>query len=161
MGLAVARRTVFRPGDRDDFGRVADRVAAGNMALLGAAADPAEQARLRNAIATGALITSGRHLQHGDPDQPGRNMEVFTNCASAITSFALFYLLLNGSGVGRAYDDELVAVDWGQAPRLLLQLGGAHPDLPRSREALHRFGMEFGLLPWGTALDAFSAAQEA
>ena len=165
MGLAVARRTVFRPEDREDFGRVADRVAAGNIALLGANADlganPAERARLRNAIATGALITSGRHLQHGDAGQPGRNMEVFTNCATANASFTLFYLLLNGSGVGRAYDDELVAVDWGQAPRLLLRLDPGHADWPRTREALHRFGTEFGLLPWGTSLDAFSEAQEA
>lgn len=143
MGLAVARRTVFRPGDGEDFGRVA------------------EQARLRNAIATGALITSGRHLQHGDAAQPGRNMEVFTNCATAITSFALFYLLLNGSGVGRAYDDELVAVDWGQAPRLLLHLSPDHPDFPDTRAEIHRFGAEFGLLPWGTALAAMSEAQEA
>ncbi|WP_240757051.1 recombinase [Roseicella aquatilis] len=161
MGLAVARRTVFRPEDGEDFGRVADRVAAGNMALLGPAADPAEQARLRNAIATGALITSGRHLQHGDAAQPGRNMEVFTNCATANASFTLFYLLLNGSGVGRAYDDELIAVDWGQAPHLLLRLDRAHPDFPDTREELHRFGAEFGLLPWGTTLDAFSEAQEA
>ncbi|MCB4823041.1 recombinase [Roseicella aerolata] len=161
MGLAVARRTVFRAEDREDFGRVADRVAAGNMALLGPSADRLEQARLRNAIATGALITSGRHLQHGDADQPGRNMEVFTNCATANASFTLFYLLLNGSGVGRAYDDELVAVDWGQAPRLLLRLDRAHPDFPDTRAELHRFGAEFGLLPWGTTLDAFSDAQEA
>jgi hypothetical protein len=161
MGLAVARRTVFRSEDREDFGRVADRVAAGNMALLGPSADRLEQARLRNAIATGALITSGRHLQHGDADQPGRNMEVFTNCATANASFTLFYLLLNGSGVGRAYDDELVAVDWGQAPRLLLRLDRAHPDFPDTREELHRFGAEFGLLPWGSSLDAFSEAQEA
>lgn len=74
MGIAVARRTVFRTDDQEDFGRVAARVAAGNMALLGDSADPVEQARLRNAIATGALITSGRHLQHGDASQPGRNM---------------------------------------------------------------------------------------
>ena len=161
MGLAVARRTVFRPEDAEDFGRVADRVAAGNMALLGARADAAEQARLRNAIATGALITSGRHLQHGDAAQPGRNMEVFTNCATAITSFALFYLLLNGSGVGRAYDDELVAIDWGQAPRLLLHLSPDHPDFPDSRAEIHHFGAEFGLLPWGTTLAAMSEAQEA
>jgi hypothetical protein len=161
MGLAVARRTVFRPADQDDFGRVADRVAAGNMALLGGRADAVERARLRNAIATGALLTSGRHLQHGDAAQPGRNMEVFTNCATAITSFALFYLLLNGSGVGRAYDDELVAVDWGQAPRLLLRLDPGHQDYPDTREELHRFGAEFGLLPWGTSLDAFDPAQEA
>ncbi|PWS35242.1 recombinase [Falsiroseomonas bella] len=161
MGLAVARRTVFRPADAEDFGRVADRVAAGNMALLGERADATERARLRNAIATGALITSGRHLQHGDAAQPGRNMEVFTNCATAMTSFALFYLLLNGSGVGRAYDDELVAVDWGQAPRLLLHLSPDHPDFPDRREEIHRFGAEFGLLPWGTTLAAMSEAQEA
>jgi hypothetical protein len=159
MGLAVARRTVFRPEDRESFGRVADRVAAGNMALLGPRADAREQARLRNAIATGALITSGRHLQHGDAAQPGRNMEVFTNCATALASFTLFYLLLNGSGVGRAYDDELVAVDWGRAPRLLLRLDRAHPDWPDTPAELHRFGTEFGLLPWGT--DALSEAQEA
>ena len=161
MGLAVARRTVFRPGDGEDFGRVADRVAAGNMALLGEAADPVEQARLRNAIATGALLTSGRHLQHGDAAQPGRNMEVFTNCATANASFTLFYLLLNGSGVGRAYDDELIAVDWGRAPRLLLHLDPSHPDWPRDRAALHRFGMEFALLPWGSRLEDVTAAQEA
>ena len=160
MGVAVARRTVFRPGDDEDFGRVADRVAAGNMGLLGERADATEQARLRNAIATGALITSGRHLQHGDAAQPTRNMEVFTNCATAITSFALFYLLLNGSGVGRAYDDELVAVDWGQAPRLLLHLSPDHADFPDTREEIHRFGAEFGLLPWGTTLAAMGEAQE-
>lgn len=161
MGLAVARRTVFRAGDADDFGRVADRVAAGNMALLGAGADATEQARLRNAIATGALLTSGRHLQHGDAEQPRRNMEVFTNCATAATSFSLFYLLLNGSGVGRAYDDELMAVDWARAPRLLLRLDRGHQDFPDTREELHRFGAEFGLLPWGTTLDAFDEAKEA
>jgi hypothetical protein len=161
MGVAVARRTVFRDGDLEDFGRVADRVAAGNMGLLGAEADPVEQARLRNAIATGALITSGRHLQHGDPAQAGRNMEVFTNCATAASSFALFYLLMNGSGVGRAYDDELMAVDWGQAPRLLLRLSHDHVDWPVDRARLHRLGAEFSLLPWGTTLDAMTEAQEA
>jgi len=165
MGLAVARRTVFRAEDQEDFGRVADRVAAGNMALLRARAgthvDPVEQARLRNAIATGALITSGRHLQHGDAAQPDRNMEVFTNCATAIASFTLFYLLLNGSGVGRAYDDELAAVDWGGAPRLLLHLSPGHPDFPATRTAWHRFGAEFGLLPWGTTLEAMTQTQEA
>ena len=164
MGMAVARRTVFRPEDRECFGRVADRVAAGNIALLPRIPDEydrVEEARLRNAIATGALLTSGRHLQHGDPAQPGRNMEVFTNCATAIASFVKFYLLLNGSGVGRAYDDELVVVDWAQAPELLLYLDPAHPDWPRSRADLHRIGMEFGLLPWGTPLDAFDRAQEA
>ncbi|MDE2006872.1 MAG: recombinase [Rhodospirillales bacterium] len=132
MGIAVARRTVFRPEDAECFGRVADRVAAGNIALLGRddEATRAERARLRNAIATGALLTSGRHLQHGDADQPGRNIEVFTNCATAIASFVKFYLLLNGSGVGRSYDDALVAVDWANAPDILLHLSADHPDWP-------------------------------
>ena len=150
MGLAVGRRTVFRPEDAECFGKVADRVAAGNMSLLGrplTAVEHDEQARLRNAIATGALITSGRHLQHGDAEQASRNMEVFTNCATAIASFAMFYLLLNGSGVGRAYDDELVVVDWAKAPDLLLYLSPEHPDYPRSDAELRHFATELSLLP--------------
>jgi adenosylcobalamin-dependent ribonucleoside-triphosphate reductase len=156
MGVAVGRRTVFRPEDRDDFGRVADRVAAGNMSLA-PHADPAEQARLRNAIATGALITSGRHLQHGDARQATRNMEVFTNCATAIASFAEFYLLLNGSGVGRAYDDELVVVDWGAAPALKLFIDRAHPDYPHSDAALRRIALDLGLVAWDVPEAAFDA----
>ena len=130
MGEAVGRRTVFRPGDHESFGRVADRVATGNVSLVDGTG-AMEQAQLRNAIAVGALLTSGRHLQHGDAEQRERNLEVFTNCATAISSFAKFYLLLNGSGVGRAYDDALCAVDWGQAPTLLLHLSPDHPDFPR------------------------------
>ncbi len=159
MGLAVARRTVFRPEDAECFGRVADRVAAGNMSLLGRPLTEAEQdelARLRNAIATGALITSGRHLQHGDSGQASRNMEVFTNCATAIASFAKFYLLLNGSGVGRAYDDELVAVDWARAPEILIFLSPEHRDYPRSDAALRHFAAELAVLP-GTDVGAMRA----
>ena len=161
MGLAVARRTVFRAEDAEDWGRVADRVAAGNLSLLGhalTAAERTEQARLRNAIASGALLTSGRHLQHGAPGQAARPMEVFTNCATAITAFAEFYLLLNGSGVGRSYDDDLVAVDWAAAPTLLLQLSPQHPDYPHDGAGLHRFGLEFDLVPAGSAADGFDAA---
>lgn len=157
MGVAVGRRTVFRPEDQEDFGRVADRVAAGNMSLLTMAGGE-ELARLRNAIASGALITSGRHLQHGDAAQASRNMEVFTNCATAIASFAEFYLLLNGSGVGRAYDDELVAVDWGNAPRLLLHLSPDHKDYPHGDAALRQLAIDLGLVAWGADPAAFDAA---
>ncbi len=156
MGVAVARRTIFRPEDAECFGRVADRVSAGNMALLGqhpTDAELQEQGRLRNAIATGALLTSGRHLQHGDPSQPERNMEVFTNCATAIASFAKFYLLLNGSGVGRSYDDALMAIDWAHAPTLLLYLSPDHADYPHGSTARAHLGVDLGLLPWGTATD--------
>jgi adenosylcobalamin-dependent ribonucleoside-triphosphate reductase len=134
MGVAVARRTVFR--EAEDFGDVADRVALGNTSLTGAS--DTERARLRNAIATGALLTSGRHLQHGDADQSARPMEVFCNCASAAASFASFYLLLNGAGVGRSYDDDLMAVDWEHAPNLMLHLSPSHPDYGY-------IGEEFGL----------------
>ncbi|MFT8417226.1 MAG: recombinase [Acetobacter sp.] len=160
MGEAVGRRTVFRASDQEDFGAVADRVATGNTGLL-ALVDERETIQLRNAIATGALLTSGRHLQHGDKAQPGRNMEVFTNCATAICSFAKFYLLLNGSGVGRAYDDELCIVDWAKAPDLHFVLAEDHPDYPRDRAALLHFGLEMQILPWGTMLDAFDAEMEA
>ncbi len=196
MGVAVGRRTVFRPEDAECFGRVADRVAEGNLSLVrtpalrAEAARPAslrsdtlaapaqaavpamlaapsawacdaEQARLRNAIATGALLASGRHLQHGDAGQAGRNMEVFTNCATAIASFAEFYLLLNGSGVGRAYDDELVNVDWTFAPTLLLHLDPAHRDYPSDPEAMCRFGVELGVLGWGTTAATLTEADRA
>ena len=156
MGVAVARRTVFRPDDQECFGRVADRVAEGNMSLLGRPLTPVEhmeQARLRNAIATGALITSGRHLQHGDAGQAGRNMELFTNCATAIASFAKFYLLLNGSGVGRSYDDALVAVDWAQAPKLRLRLDPSHADFPRGAAGFAALAAELGI-----AVDEVEAA---
>lgn len=156
MGVAVARRTVFRKSDNEDFGRVADRVSAGNMSLLGDHLTPDQQierARLRNAIVTGTLLTSGRHLQQGDETQNTRSIEVFSNCASAITSFTKFYLLLNGAGVGRSYDDELVVVDWHQAPTLLLYLSPEHQDYPHSVEAQCRLGVELGLLPHDTIED--------
>jgi adenosylcobalamin-dependent ribonucleoside-triphosphate reductase len=155
MGLAVGRRTVFRSDDQEDFGRVADRVSAGNIALLGCTVPRAriEQARLRNAIATGALLTSGRHLQHGDADQPTRNMEVFTNCATAAASFTKFYLLLNGSGVGRSYDDALMAVDWANAPTLLLYLSPDHAN-HAARNRAH-FAAELGLADDEAAVRGF------
>lgn len=156
MGMAVARRTVFRKGDDECFGKVADRVAAGNMALLGhplTQDEKLEQVRLRNAIATGALLTSGRHLQHGDIDQPSRSIELYSNCATAITSFAKFYLLLNGAGVGRSYDDSLLVTDWHMAPTLLLYISPEHPDYPHSESQRCRLGTELGLLPYGTTSD--------
>jgi adenosylcobalamin-dependent ribonucleoside-triphosphate reductase len=131
LGLAVARRGILRAEDEEDFGRVADRVAAGNIALLGDAAAEAalEQAFLRNAIACGALLTAGRHLVRGDVTQPWQPMEFFVNCATAAASFTCFYLLLCGAGVGRAYDDRLCVVDWRRAPRLFFHLTATHADV--------------------------------
>lgn len=131
IGMAVARRTVFRESDHEDWGRVADRVADGNCSLLtlaGLPPDPVERGALRNAIALSALPTSGRHLQHGDAGQISRNETVYTNCSTAASSFMLFLLLLHGSGVGRSYDDSMMFVDWGHAPDLLMVLPPSHPD---------------------------------
>ncbi len=88
---------------------------------------------------------SGRHLQHGDETQSYRNMEVFTNCATAPTSFLLFYLLLNGAGVGRSYDDDLMVVNWDYAPTLRCVIDEIHPDFDISahesvRDAKHKYG---------------------
>lgn len=154
MGTAVARRTVFRKLDQEDMGNVADRVAEGNLAMVGLGRDSQEFAALRNAIATGSLITSGRHLQHGDAGQPNRSMELHTNCSSASLSFPLFKLLLSGSGVGRSYDDGMMVVDWGKAPNLKIVLDEGHRDYPHTTEQLYDFAKSFSRLPWDIEVPA-------
>jgi len=89
MGQAVAERTYLRKkddGEWETWGEVADRVALGNSLLC---KDKSEQKKeqeiLRRHLANGSLLMSGRHLQHGDENQPTRNMEVFTNCLDGDT----------------------------------------------------------------------------
>jgi adenosylcobalamin-dependent ribonucleoside-triphosphate reductase len=84
---------------------------------------------LNHHLRQASLLMSGRHLQHGDEDQPKRNMEVFTNCATAATSFLSFYLLLNGSGVGRAYDDNMIVADLNWLPVVVTVCDQSHPDV--------------------------------
>lgn len=76
-----------------------------------------------------SLLMSGRHLQHGDTNQINRNMEVFTNCSTSAMSFLEFYLLLNGSGVGRCYDDAMMQVDWRLMPTVVCTIDGTHKDV--------------------------------
>jgi adenosylcobalamin-dependent ribonucleoside-triphosphate reductase len=136
LGEAVAKRTILRTkadGELESWSDVAERVAFGNASLLGdtkkwQAHRKEEYEILRKHIANASLLLSGRHLQHGDADQPKRNMEVFTNCSTASSSFLLFYLLLNGSGVGRAYDDALMVVDWDYMPMIRCVLDENHAD---------------------------------
>jgi len=134
LGKAVAKRTYLRTdknGNLEKWSEVAKRVALGNS-LLVLEKDQEHQKEeyqlLRKHIANASLLLSGRHLQHGDVDQPTRNMEVFTNCSTASTSYLLFYLLLNGSGVGRSYDDDLMVVDWDNMPSLRIVLDENHND---------------------------------
>lgn len=149
MPLAVAERTILRKKSeisKENWADVAKRVAIGNSLLCPNKSDiENEQFLLEKSIGEGSLLLSGRHLQHGDEDQPKRNMEVFTNCSTAPASFLLFYLLLNGSGVGRSYDNDLILVDWDNSPNLRCVLSDTHPDFDYSRhesvrDARHKYG---------------------
>ena len=134
LGEAVAKRTILREkedGQLEEWKDVAHRVALGNSSLLPSKLKKEREEEyelLRKHISNASLLLSGRHLQHGDENQPGRNMEVFTNCSTASSSFLLFYLLLNGSGVGRAYDDDLMVVDWENMPMIRCVLDENHGD---------------------------------
>ena len=149
MGQAVAERTVLRRlhnGEWEAWRDVATRVAHGNSLLCKTSEEREEEYRyLRKHLAKATTLLSGRHLQHGDTNQEKRNMEVFTNCATASASFILFYLLLNGSGVGRCYDDDMVIIDWDNAPVIRCVLEDTHPDYDMSahesvRDAKHKYG---------------------
>ena len=149
MGQAVAERTILRKkkdGILENWGDVADRVALGNSLLCN---DKREQNKeyevLRKHIANGSLLMSGRHLQHGDKDQPSRSLEIFSNCSTSSSSFVEFLLLLSGSGVGRSYDDSMMLINWDNAPNVRCVLSETHPDFDWSahesvRDAKHKYG---------------------
>ena len=154
-GLAIIDDTAAPPAGRppieyESWGEVAERVAIGNSRLVpslpGAPNHAETEGRmLETHIAKATILLSGRHLQHGDATQPGRNQEVFTNCATAASSFAMFYLLLNGSGVGRDYSDEMMLVDFDHAPQLICVLDESHADFvwgrhTSVRDARHLYG---------------------
>lgn len=134
IGAAVADRSINRKVVVDGVERsetwdeVAKRVATGNAMLVENGINT-EFKPLYSAIRSGVVLMSGRHLQHGDETQPERNIEVFTNCSTSAMSFLTFYLLLNGSGVGRAYDDEMMVVDWTQQPIVMPVIDPWHPDV--------------------------------
>jgi len=169
MGQAVADRTINRKVVEADgttrnetWAEVADRVSLGNALI-----DPRlkvdgvldveraklsnifgqERGSLRHHLRQASILMSGRHLQHGDETQPFRNQEVFTNCSTAATTFLLFYLLLNGSGVGRAYDDAMIRADLNQMPIVVPVIDWSHADVQRgiiqgyltSRDAEHLY----------------------
>lgn len=114
---------------------VALRVALGNASMApdcGVKGDYAfipEYHALRHHMRQASILMSGRHLQHGDANQKSRNMEVFTNCATSPLTSLQFYLLLNGSGVGRCYDDAMMQVDWRQMPIVACVIDKSHPDV--------------------------------
>ena len=125
----TVRITLYVTGKmaRESWAEVADRVALGNCSL-----NPSDFNRefmtMRGHMRNATILMSGRHLQHGDADQSTRPGEVFTNCSTAPATFLSFYLLLNGSGVGRDYSDDIMAVDYAQMPTVVPVISWAHPD---------------------------------
>jgi adenosylcobalamin-dependent ribonucleoside-triphosphate reductase len=154
LGEAVAKRTYLRTdkkGNLEPWSEVAERVAKGNVSLLPKNLKKTKKEEyeiLKKHIANASLLMSGRHLQHGDKNQANRNMEVFTNCSTASSSFLLFYLLLNGSGVGRSYDDDLMIVDWDNMPIIHCVLDDKHADFiwgedESVRDAQHKYAKSY------------------
>ncbi len=133
--------------ERENWADVADRVALGNASL-----NPSdfsdEFMTMRGHMRNATILMSGRHLQHGDATQKTRPQEVFTNCSTAPTTFLSFYLLLNGSGVGRDYSDDIMAVDYSDSPIVVPVIDWAHPDTSNGHaagymtkeDAMHLYG---------------------
>ena len=112
----------------ESWSDVALRVALGNS-LLHLPDQKSEFEILHRHLENATILLSGRHLQHGDSSQPARNMEVFTNCATSAMSFLEFYLLLNGSGVGRCMDDAMMLVDYRNQPIVIPAINRNHADV--------------------------------
>jgi hypothetical protein len=145
IGDAVANRTVNRKlpnGTVETWADVAYRVALGNASLRPEDAG-FEFEPLHHHLRQASVLMSGRHLQHGDETQPTRNQEVFTNCSTAAASMLLFYLLLNGSGVGTCYDDDMMVVDWARnMPIVRCVIRGDHKDVLSGEAAREAVGLE-------------------
>lgn len=190
MGTAVARRTVFRKMNEDgtyqskdeirsnkkfiweNWGQVAKRVAHGNVTIGARKSNASQRVKklkevfnLQNHIANGSILLSGRHLQHTDEGTKDRNIEVLSNCSTASTSFMKFYLLLNGSGVGRCYDDNLMLVDWSRQPFVHVALDESHPDFDESwmdsvKSIRHKYGREIKVYTVGDSREGWAQASE-
>jgi adenosylcobalamin-dependent ribonucleoside-triphosphate reductase len=132
--LVEIELTVTAEVQTETWADVAARVALGNSLLHPLDEDNdteqvQEFAKMHHHLRQASILMSGRHLQHGDVDQPNRPMEVFTNCSTSAASFLTFYLLLNGSGVGRAYDDAMIVTDLRNLPIVECVVDSQHKDV--------------------------------
>ena len=125
-----------------------------------------ELTRTEDLSVAGIMPFSGRHLQHGDGDQPNRLLELHSNCSTTLFSFQLFRLLLRGSGVGRDYSAACCRVDWDQMPNIRLVLDSSHADfkptefngyLEPLRDARHKYDSESETVRWFTVGDSREA----
>ena len=136
---------------------VATNVVPGNLSLS-KTTDSAKAQRLTDLAVQGVIPFSGRHLQHGDLNQPNKTGERFTNCSTSMTSFQKFWLLMQGSGVGRLYDADICRVDWSYMPHARFVLSQAHPDyadwIESTDNARHRYDSESETTRWFTVEDS-------
>ena len=156
--------------ETENWADVADRVAVGNSLLDPRGADAKEEEfhSLNHHLRQASILMSGRHLQHGDDTQPTRNMEVFTNCSTSATSFKTFYLLLNGSGVGRSYDDSMMVVDLRNMPIVVPVIDVMHKDVqsgeiqaPNMTTAKHLYaGRKVHVMEVGDSREGWTKALE-
>lgn len=136
MPRAVFRDKYARRGEDGSYQTWAERVTEvvdGNVALAPSAAEQREN--LLDLALRGVVPFSGRHLQHGDLEQPEKRLEIFSNCSTAMFSWAVFVLLMKGSGVGRDYSSDVCFIDWDYVPSCRFVLAapdnqgrGGHPD---------------------------------
>jgi len=114
----------------------------------------------------GVMVYAGRHLQHGDQGQKSKNGEKWTNCSTAMFSFVQFWLLMQGSGVGRDYSSDLVRVNLDHMPNVRFVLqgpdvitgAGGHPNyepwIESAQEARHKYDSESEMVRWFTVDDS-------
>lgn len=120
--------------DIETWADVAERVSLGSSLLHPAAETRLhERNKMRHHLRQASLLMSGRHLQHGDETQPTRPMEVFTNCSTSALRCLTYRLLLNGSGVGTAYDDDLMLADLNNLPTIVPIIEWSHADVVSGR----------------------------
>lgn len=131
----------------------------GNFSLLNKEPDRDDYLNTLSLAERGILVSSGRHLQHGDLSQKSKPGEVFVNCSTAMFSFIKFWLLLKGSGVGRCYDSDLCRVNWDYMPNVRIVIdgpdnlgNGGHPDyepwMEKLSEAERKYDSESESVRW-------------
>lgn len=160
MPLAVFNNKYARKvgSSHESWDDVAKRVAYGNLSVLGDV-NQQEFDDLYGAIRSGVAATSGRHLQQGDYGQAGKLLENFTNCATAMTGFLQFWLLLKSAGVSRLYDSDICRVNWDNMPNARFVLegpdqwgAGGHADyepwIENARDARHKYDSESEQTRW-------------